>query len=117
VLVDAFGAFAAAQTYADRIRAVAHAMFRFMAEDERRARFLYVEVFAAGERTQLIRDQGMEGMYELIDSRRLELEDPESISRATADNIVLPYVGDDPARAELEISPPDFPSHDREAAA
>jgi AcrR family transcriptional regulator len=87
VLVDAFRAFVRAEAFADRIRAVAHAMYRFMAEEERRARFLYVEVFAAGERTQLIRDQGMEGMYELIDSGRQELDEPESISRATAEAI------------------------------
>jgi AcrR family transcriptional regulator len=87
VLVDGIQAFAQANTYADRIRAVAHSMFRFIAEEEIRARFLYVEVFAAGERTQLIRDQGMEGMYELIDSGRQELEDPQSISRTTAEAI------------------------------
>jgi AcrR family transcriptional regulator len=89
VLLSALGAFATADAYVDRIRVVAHAMYRFMAEDERRAQFLYVEVFSAGERTQLIRDQGMEGMYELIDS----------------------------GREELEIPPPDPPRRDREAAA
>jgi AcrR family transcriptional regulator len=148
VLVDGFRAFAGAGSYADRIRAVAHSMYRFMAEEEMRARFLYVEVFAAGERTQLIRDQGMEGMYELIDSGREELEDPESISRATAEaiggsilqrirsaisrrdlegfrlsiprlmyNVVLPYVGEERARAELRMAPPEPVGSDREVAA
>src|SRR5262245_56662043 len=47
VLLDGFRAFAEAETYADRIRAVAHSMYRFIAEEEWRGRFLYVEVFAA----------------------------------------------------------------------
>lgn len=140
VLMDALVAFAAPASYPDRLRAVAHAMYRFMAVDERRARFLYVEVFSAGEATQLIRDQLMEGMYELIDHGRQELADPDSISRATAEaiggsilsririslaeddleslrialpqlmyNVVLPYVGDEVARLELEIPPPEHP--------
>lgn len=147
VLIGALRAFLAEETYADRLRSVAHAMYRYMAEDLRRARFLYVEVFAAGERAQLIRDQGMEGMYELIDTGRQELEDPDSISRATAEaiggsilqriraglaqsdleglrlsiprlmySVVRPYVGEEAARRELDLPPPERVEREWQAA-
>lgn len=87
VLFGAIRAFSYEQTWVGRMRAVSHAMFRFIAEDERRARFVYVESFSAGEESSLVRDQGMEGMFELIDLGRQELDDPDSLTRATAEAI------------------------------
>ena len=87
VLFGAIRAFSNEGTWVSRMRAVSHAMYRFIAEDERRARFIYVEAFSASERSQLVRDQGMEGMFELIDQGRAELDDPSSLTRATAEAI------------------------------
>jgi AcrR family transcriptional regulator len=71
----------------DRLRAVAHEMLRFLREDPERARMMTVDVLSAGERAQLIRDQGMQGLIELIDQGRQELPDPNSMTRATAEGI------------------------------
>jgi AcrR family transcriptional regulator len=70
-----------------QLRAVAHAMLRFLQEDMARARIMTVEVLSAGERAQLIRDQGMEALFEFIDLGRAELDDPDSLSRATAEAV------------------------------
>jgi hypothetical protein len=71
----------------DRLRAVAHEMLRFLCEDPKRARMMTVDVLSAGERAQLIRDRGMQGLIELIDQGRQELADPDSMSRAIAEGI------------------------------
>lgn len=70
-----------------QLRAVAHTMLHFLREDPARARIMVVEVLSAGERAQLIRDQGMEGLFAFIDAGRNELEDPDSLSRATAEAV------------------------------
>ena len=69
------------------LRAVAHTMLHFLQEDPQRARIMLVEVLSAGERAQLIRDQGMEALFEFIDLGRNELDDPSSLSRATAEAV------------------------------
>jgi len=129
-------AFLTGSTWRERIRAVACAMFDFIEEDRRRARFMYIEVFAAGERAQTIREGGTAAMVELIDQGRQELEHPDRLSRATAEaiagsvfrqiraaierddprandlmpqlmySVVLPYLGAEEALRELEIPPP-----------
>jgi hypothetical protein len=71
----------------DRLRAVAYTMLRFLQEDPIRARAMTVEVLSAGDRAQLIRDAGMQALIELIDHGRQELDDPDSMSRATAEAI------------------------------
>lgn len=70
-----------------QMRAVAYAILDFIDRDHDRARFLFVEGPFGGERAQLNRDNGLEAMYELIDRGRLELADPESFSRSTAEAI------------------------------
>ncbi len=87
LLSAAAAAFATEADFASRIRAVAHAFYRFLAEDRNRARFLFVEIFSAGESAQLARDERMDGMYELIDQGRSELGESSSMSRATAEAI------------------------------
>ncbi len=137
LLMRSAQAFAAQEAWRDQLRAVAHTMLEFLQEDPARARIMVVEVLSAGERAQLIRDQGMEGLFAFIDLGRNELDDPDSISRATAEAIggaifsrirmeietgstdalpallpkmmysaVLPYLGSEAAREELEIPPP-----------
>jgi hypothetical protein len=80
-------AYAGEEAWCDRLRAVAHEMLRFLQEDHERARMMTVDVLLAGERAQLVRDQGMQALIELIDQGRQELPDPASISRAVADGI------------------------------
>lgn len=83
-VVEAFGRH---EAWRDQLRSVAYAMLRFLQEDRARARIMTVEVLAAGDRAQLIRDQGMEALFEFIDLGRAELDDPSSLSRATAEGI------------------------------
>jgi AcrR family transcriptional regulator len=119
-----------------QIRAVAYRILRFLKEDDRRAHFLFVESPKGGDRAQLIRDRGLEAMFDLIDRGRAELADPQSISRATSEAlagtifnqiqiaieqqaldaiavpplmyaVVLPYVGAEVAAEELSIPPED----------
>lgn len=132
-------AFIAEETWLDAIRAVAYAMFDYLIEDLDRARFVFVDVLAAGERAQLIRDQGMVLLFALIDQGRNELDDPDSVSPVTAEaiggsvynqiqmaieqdaltydlvpallyNVVLPYLGAELALEELNRPPEVFGS-------
>jgi AcrR family transcriptional regulator len=126
-------AFASQSSWRDQIRAVAYALFDFVDEDRLRARYMFVEGYSAGERAQLLRDEGSEILIELIDQGRDELADPSLVTRATAEaiggtivqkiriaveqnvedasdllpqlmySVVAPYVGADEARAELTI--------------
>jgi AcrR family transcriptional regulator len=71
----------------EQIRAAGFAMLSFWREDEPRARMMLIEVFSAGPRAQLIRDEGMEAMFELIDQGRTAMPDPGLLSRATAEAV------------------------------
>ncbi len=71
----------------DRVRATAHALYRFLAAGEKVRKFTVVEVRAAGERTQLLIGQEIEALFDLIDEGRQELADPESLTRATAESV------------------------------
>jgi AcrR family transcriptional regulator len=129
-------AFATETSWRDQIRALAYAMFNYVDEDRRRGYFLFVESLAAGERTHLLREEGVDLMIELIDRGRGELADPDSLTPATAQaiagsifqeirravqrddqraedllpqlmyNVVAPYVGAGAAAEELSIPPP-----------
>ncbi len=70
-----------------RIRSGAYALYRFLAADERRSRFILVESRGAGERTMLFAGQRIEALFDLIDEGRHELADPGSITRATAESL------------------------------
>ena len=135
-LVAVAAAAGSEEAWRAQIRAVAYRILRFLKEDERRAHFLFVESPKGGDRAQLIRDRGLEAMFDLIDRGRAELADPESISRATSEAlagtifnqiqiaieqqaldavavpplmyaVVLPYVGVEVAAEELSISAPE----------
>ena len=80
-------AFSRQKCWRDALRAVAHTMLHFLQEDPRRARIMVVEVLSAGGRAQLIRNQGMEALFEFIALGRKELDDPESLTRATAEAV------------------------------
>ena len=135
LLQTALSIFLSQQTWRDQIRAVAYMFFDFVEADRRLAHFIFVDVLEAGERAQRLRDEGTEALQELIDLGRQELEDPDSLSKATAQavaggiyqqmrvaiqsdapgrdlvprlmyNVVLPYVGQQGAAEELTLPPP-----------
>lgn len=71
----------------DRIWAGAWAAMRFLQEDATRARFFVVAVNGAGSRAQARRDRVLQGLADMIDAGRAELEEPESVSRSTAEMV------------------------------
>lgn len=83
----AAAAYAGPRGWHDRVWAGAWAAMRFLQEDAVRARFFVVAVNGAGGRAQARRDSVLRGLAEMIDSGRDELEEPNSISRSTAEMI------------------------------
>jgi AcrR family transcriptional regulator len=75
------------ETWQGQMRAAAYAIFDYFGEDHDRAIFIMVEAFFAGERAQLIRDGAIEVVTDLIDQGRLDLLEPETLSRATSEAI------------------------------
>ena len=80
-------AYAGPRAWHDRIWAGAWAAMRFLQEDAVRARFFVVAVNGAGARAQARRDRVLQGLTDMIDSGRAELEEPESVSRSTAEMV------------------------------
>lgn len=72
------------ESWRDQLRGVAFTLLDFLQEDPVRARVMMVETLAAGDRARLVRDQGMQALTLFIDAGRGELDDPESLSSATA---------------------------------
>lgn len=122
-------------TWREGIRAVAYTVFEFVVEDRSRAQLMFVDSLAAGERATLLREQGLDLLVQMIDQGRQELEEPDSVSTATAQaiggtiytqirlavardavepdlvpkllyNVVLPYLGTEAAEEELKRLPP-----------
>lgn len=80
-------AFTGPRAWHDRIWAGAWAAMRFLQEDAVRARFFVVAVNGAGSRAQARRDRVLQGLADMIDAGRAELEEPESVSRSTAEMV------------------------------
>lgn len=80
-------AFASEQGWRDQVRASGYAMLEFILEDPRRARFVFLGSLWFGERAQLIRDKTVSLFAAFLDQGRQGLEDPESVSSATADAV------------------------------
>lgn len=80
-------AYAGPRGWHDRIWAGAWAAMRFLQEDAVRARFFVVAVNGAGSRAQARRDRVLQGLADMIDAGREELEEPHSVSRNTAEMI------------------------------
>lgn len=78
-------AHAGASSWHDRVWAAGWAAMRFFAEDPIRARFLVVEVNGAGVGGQARRDGILQGLSDILDGGRGELEQPGKISRCTAE--------------------------------
>jgi AcrR family transcriptional regulator len=80
-------AFAGPRAWHDRVWAGAWAAMRFLQEDATRARFFIVAVNGAGSRAQARRDRVLQGLADMIDAGRGQLEEPESVSRCTAEMV------------------------------
>ncbi len=80
-------AYAGPRAWHDRIWAGAWAAMRFLREDAPRAHFFVVAVNGAGSRAQARRDRVLQGLADMIDAGRAELEEPESVSRSTAEMV------------------------------
>lgn len=80
-------AHAGPRAWHDRIWAGAWAAMRFFQEDAARARFFVVAVNGAGNRAQARRDRLLQGLADMIDAGRQELEEPDSVSRSTAEMV------------------------------
>ena len=78
-------AYSGPASWHDRIWATGWAAMRFLEEDPVRARFFVVEVNGAGSAAQARRDRVLQRIADLVDAGRRELEDPESVSRCTAE--------------------------------
>jgi len=85
--VLAASAFDSDRPWRERMRAAAAVTLRYLQADLNRTRFLVLEVLNAGELAQAHRDLAIAGQVEWIDSGRRELEDPDSVTRATAEHI------------------------------
>jgi AcrR family transcriptional regulator len=80
-------AYAGPRAWHERIWAGAWAAMRFLQEDAQRARFFVVAVNGAGSRAQARRDRVLQGLADMIDAGRGELEEPKSVSRSTAEMV------------------------------
>lgn len=80
-------AYAGPRGWHDRIWAGAWAAMRFLQEDATRARFFVVAVNGAGSRAQARRDRVLQGLADMIDAGRGELDEPGSVSRNTAEMV------------------------------
>lgn len=74
-------------SWRDRLRATAYELYGSLREDRRLAHFLAVAPMSAGTRAAAVQWRGVEKMFDLLDEGRQELEDPESLSRATAESV------------------------------
>jgi AcrR family transcriptional regulator len=79
------GAYEDPTSWHDSMWAAGWAAIGFLQEDPARARFYAVEVNVAGDRARVCRDRVMQVFADLVDAGRNELDEPQSISRATAE--------------------------------
>jgi AcrR family transcriptional regulator len=76
------------ESWADRLRAVAYGLLRFLQADPVRTHFLTVELGRAGERATLIWTETIvKPLFELIDEGRTAHPDIPTLTRSTADAV------------------------------
>jgi AcrR family transcriptional regulator len=71
----------------DGLRAAGYAAMDWLGEDEARSRFFLVEVMSGGEMVRARRDWMMQEFIEMLDGGRRELDDPDSLTRLTAEGL------------------------------
>jgi AcrR family transcriptional regulator len=69
-----------------QMRALAHAILRYLTEHPDHARILFIEG-AAPEPSRTPIDPNVEVFIDLIDRGRLEMDDPDALTRATAEGL------------------------------
>lgn len=89
-----------ATSWHDRLWAAGWAAVRFLREDPVRARFLVVEVNAAGEGGQLRRDRILQRLADILDGGREELDQLANVSRCTAEILAGAIYGTVAAKIE-----------------
>ncbi len=81
-------ALAEPESWADRLRAVAYGLLRYLRADPARTHFLTVELGRAGERATLIWTETIvKPLFDLIDEGRSVRSDAGSLTRSTADAV------------------------------
>jgi AcrR family transcriptional regulator len=83
-----YGAFERPGPWRDRLRATAYAFARLLRDNPRKVRFDVVEMSSAGSLPHMHRERQMERLVDLIDLGRQELDDPDSLTRATAEGVI-----------------------------
>jgi AcrR family transcriptional regulator len=78
---------AAQRGWSGRVRATAYALARFLAADPKLTNYVVVEVRRAGARCELLVAEAIEELFDLLDEGRAELDDPDSLTRATAESV------------------------------
>jgi AcrR family transcriptional regulator len=74
-------------TWRERMRAVGLALVDYMMEHPDHARILFVESLLPGDRAWALLDRNIAFFVELIDLGRQEMDDPEALTRATAEGL------------------------------
>jgi AcrR family transcriptional regulator len=95
-----------------RLRAVAYAFHRWLAADPARTHLMVTEIRGAGERAQQIQWRGIQRMIDLLDEGRTQAEDPDRLSKATAESLaggiltqIYAAVAKGPLGPEAELVP------------
>lgn len=83
-----FEAFERPGPWRDRLRAAIYAMSRLLRDNPRKVRFDVVEMTSAGPLPHIHRERQLDSLVDLIDRGRQELEDPDSMTRATAESVI-----------------------------
>jgi AcrR family transcriptional regulator len=84
-LRQVWGAYESHQAWRDGLRAAGYASASFFERYSREVRFCLVEMTRAGDVHQAKAEQIVRSAVEMIDAGRSELDDPESMTRSTAE--------------------------------
>jgi AcrR family transcriptional regulator len=84
---SALAAYEGATGWREQIRAVAHAILRYLTRHPDHARILFVEGPTPGDPARTPLDPKIETFIALIDLGRQEMDDPDSLTRATAEGL------------------------------
>jgi len=72
----------------DRVRATVYAFARLLRDNPRKVHFDVVEMSSAGSLPHMHRERQMERAVDIVDLGRQELDDPDSLTRATAQSVI-----------------------------
>lgn len=80
-------AIAEQECWRERIRATGHVLLEFLREDQRVTHLCVIETRRLGGRPEQLLTGAIDRLTDLLDQGRAELDDPESLSRGTAESI------------------------------